>query len=53
MPIPQNKNELLNAIKYSFSKLHKDYENIPNELTRINKLEGNVKRIQKLVYVTH
>ena len=43
MPIPQNKNELLNAIKDSFSKLHKDYENIPNELTRINKLEGNVK----------
>ncbi|WP_419768668.1 ClbS/DfsB family four-helix bundle protein [Arcobacter sp.] len=46
MPIPQNKDELLNAIKDSFSKLHKDYENIPNDLTRIDKVEGNVKNTQ-------
>ena len=40
MPIPQNKDELLTAIKESFNKLHKDYENIPNNLTRIEKVEG-------------
>lgn len=46
VPIPQNKVELLTAIKDSFTKLHKDYENIPNDLVRIDKLEGNVKNTQ-------
>lgn len=46
MSIPQNKDELLKAIKDSHIKLHKDYENIPHDLTRIDKVEGNVKYIQ-------
>lgn len=46
MSIPYNKDELLFAIKDSFSKLHKEYDSIPENLTTIDKLEGNIKNTQ-------
>ena len=44
--IPQNKNDLITAIEVAFTKLYKDYDNIPIELTRIIAIEGNVRNTQ-------
>lgn len=41
--IPQNKNELIQAISVSYEKLTLDYERVPNALTRSLGIEGNVK----------
>ena len=41
--IPQNKNELIQAISVSYEKLTLDYERVPNALTRSLGVEGNVK----------
>ena len=41
--IPTNKSELITAIEIAFTKLHKDYLDIPEALTRVMAIEGNVK----------
>ncbi|GAB3529821.1 ClbS/DfsB family four-helix bundle protein [Photobacterium alginatilyticum] len=41
--VPQNKNELINAITLAYSKLIEDYHSIPVELSRTHGIEGNVK----------
>lgn len=41
--IPQNKDELINAIALASGKLLDDYRSIPVELSRTIALEGNVK----------
>jgi len=38
-----NKTELINAIESAYNKLHLDYVSIPEELTRIKGVEGNIK----------
>lgn len=41
--IPQNKQQLLNAIQVHYQKLVLDYQRIPNETVRSKEIEGNVK----------
>ena len=41
--VPQNKQELLEAIRVASDKLHQDCNNIPDNLTRELSIEGNVK----------
>jgi len=43
MPIPSNKQELITAIKESYSKLKADLETIPIALTTQKELEGHAK----------
>ena len=43
MAVPQNKEEIKNAIITNFGKLQKELMNIPNELTEIQELEGHSK----------
>lgn len=43
MPIPQNKEELIYAINYSYAKLKVDLEDIPSELTQRKDLPGHAK----------
>jgi len=43
MPIPKNKRELINAIVSNYSKLKKEFENIPPSLSVIVELEGHAK----------
>ena len=41
--IPQNKDELINAITLASKKLSDEYRSIPDELSRTFSIEGNVK----------
>ncbi|PSU48341.1 hypothetical protein C9J12_12050 [Photobacterium frigidiphilum] len=41
--IPQNKDELINAITFVSGRLLDDYRSIPDELSRTIAIEGNVK----------
>jgi hypothetical protein len=41
--VPQNKNELIEAIRSLSSKLSADYQSIPSDLSRKLEIEGNVK----------
>ncbi|MBB6521518.1 ClbS/DfsB family four-helix bundle protein [Pseudoteredinibacter isoporae] len=41
--IPQNKDELLNAIEDSYTKILGDYQRVPPSLTRTMGVEGNIK----------
>lgn len=41
--IPENKDELIQAIQAAFDKLLADYSNIPAEYTREISIEGNIK----------
>lgn len=43
MPVPKNKEELILAIENSYSKLKKDLEILPLELTSEKELEGHAK----------
>ncbi|MBB4805836.1 hypothetical protein HNP38_001108 [Chryseobacterium defluvii] len=43
MPVPTNKEELLNAIIANYGRLKKDLDTIPFELTSIKELEGHSK----------
>jgi len=43
MSVPKNKDELILAIKNSYSKLKVDLNNIPNELTKTRELDGHAK----------
>lgn len=43
MPVPQNKEELIFEIENNYTKLKKDLETIPTELTKEKSLEGHVK----------
>lgn len=43
MAVPKNKNELIFEIENNYSKLKKDLENIPTELTKEKILEGHAK----------
>ena len=43
MPIPQSKQELLDAIKLTYLKLQKDLENIPEEFTQAKEMDGHAK----------
>lgn len=53
MAVPQNKEELQNAIKVNYEKLQKELVTIPEELTSISNLQGHSKgsliSIQNLV----
>nr|WP_086938764.1 ClbS/DfsB family four-helix bundle protein [Thaumasiovibrio occultus] len=44
--IPQNKQQLVDAITQSFEKLRADYQSAPESLSRISGVEGNVKDTQ-------
>lgn len=41
--VPQNKNELINAITLAFRKLLDDYSSIPEDLSKTIGIDGNVK----------
>ncbi|MDJ0856785.1 MAG: ClbS/DfsB family four-helix bundle protein [Desulfobacterales bacterium] len=41
--VPQNKQELLNAIQVAVDKLHQDFSGIPEKVTREQSIEGNIK----------
>lgn len=41
--VPQNKNELINAITLAFRKLLDDYSSIPDDLSKTIGIDGNVK----------
>lgn len=43
MAVPQNKDELLNAINANFEKLHKELVMVPDSLVRDKGLEGHAK----------
>lgn len=43
---PNNKNELYTAIKVSFDKLWLDYQAVPENMSRVIGVEGNVKNTQ-------
>ena len=43
MAVPKNKKELIFEIENNYSKLKKDLETIPTELTKEKELEGHVK----------
>ena len=49
MAIPKNKDELILAIEDSYSKLKKDIESIPSELTGFKELEGHAKETKMSV----
>ena len=49
MPIPQNKRELLVAIKDSYAKLRKELHQIPSNLCEKQELEGHQKDTQMSV----
>lgn len=41
--IPQSKQALIKAINTAFSKLMLDYRSLPDEVTRVKSIEGNIK----------
>ncbi|HAG52410.1 MAG TPA: hypothetical protein DCL21_01335 [Alphaproteobacteria bacterium] len=41
--VPKNKEELIKSITESLNRISKDYISIPDELTRLLEIEGNVK----------
>jgi len=43
MPIPQNKKELIEAIKVNYAKLKKDLDEIPTDFSTKKDLEGHAK----------
>lgn len=49
MAIPKNKEELIEAIKDNYSKLKKDLETVPVDLTRIHTMDGHAKGTQMSV----
>lgn len=49
MPIPKNKQELLSAIKLTYSKLQKDLETVPIEASNRFEMDGHAKGTQMSV----
>lgn len=49
MAVPTNKEQLLNAIQTNYTKLRKELETIPVELTTTEELEGHAKGTQMSV----
>ena len=43
MAIPTNKEELRQAVEINYNKLKKELSSIPQELTRLQELEGHAK----------
>lgn len=41
--VPKNKQELHQAIKHAFDKIYSDYSDMPEEYSRVEGVEGNVK----------
>ena len=49
MAVPKNKKELIFEIEHNYSKLKKDFESIPMELTKNKELEGHAKETKMSV----